>query len=490
MGSSSKDICYIVLSPCNKFDDDYCLIPRVVIGKLKMAKLIFINHASYVIETNESVLLVDPWVEGGAFDNGWSLLDKSITNKMLVEYLVQNKKSKFIWLSHEHSDHFSIPFLRALKETKVEVEFLFQKTLDGRVAQFIRKMGFNITESNDKLEVLDAELSIATFPYAGGDSYSLTMLNEFSILNINDCVVDDKSDAERVLRNCNRYTNNIDLLLTQFGYANWVGNKDEVELRKVSAQEKLDRISLQVNKFDPKAVIPFASFVYFCHPENFHTNDSQNTPRDVASLFEKERILSKLIVLKPWDTLDISKPLEQGIADRNNSIQHWVNLHHQCKPLSFDEKEVSIDKIKVSYELFRRKIFKHFLLAPSLLEKFKFLAPIKLYLYDLDLNVSLSYHGGLKVEDGCKMECDIALSASTLDFILVNEYGANTTHVNGKFERISDRGVAIFSRHFLPQEAMKMGYGLKYPITTLRIVVGKMMHKLRNKSWDVNPTAD
>lgn len=455
-----------------------------------MAKLTFINHASYVIETDKSLLIVDPWVEGGAFDNGWSLLDKSITNKMLVEYLTKTKKAKFIWLSHEHSDHFSVPFLKALKKTEVEVKFLFQKTLDGRVAQFIKKMGFSITESNDKLEVLDSELSIATFPYAGGDSYSLTMLNEFSILNINDCIVDDEKGAERVLRNYNKYTKNIDLLLTQFGYANWMGNQDEVQIRKESAQEKLNRILLQVNRFKPKAVIPFASFVYFCDAENFHTNDSQNTPQDVANLFEKEKILSKLIVLKPWDALDLTKSLEQDLRERDNNIMHWVNLHNECQPQSVNEKKVSIEKIQESYELFKRKIFKQFLVAPSLLERLNFLMPIKVYLHDLDVNVILSYREGLKIQSGCKKECDISLSASTLQFILMNEYGANTTHVNGKFDRISDRGVAIFSRHFSPQEYMKMGYGLSHPLSTLRIIVGKLFHKLRNKAWDVNPTAD
>jgi UDP-MurNAc hydroxylase len=455
-----------------------------------MAKLTFINHASYVIETDDSLLIVDPWVEGGAFNNGWSLLDKSITNKMLVEYLTKTDKAKFIWLSHEHSDHFSVPFLKALKEIKVEVKFLFQKTLDGRVAQFIKKMGFSITESNDKLEVLDSELSIATFPYAGGDSYSLTMLNEFSILNINDCVVDDENGVERVLRNYKKYTNNIDLLLTQFGYANWMGNQDEVQIRKESAQEKLNRISLQVKRFEPKAVIPFASFVYFCNPENFHTNDSQNTPEDVANFFEKKKILSKLIVLKPWDALDLTKTLEQDLMERDKNIMHWVNLYNECVPQSVNEKKVSIEKIKESYALFKRKIFKQFLVAPSLLERFNFLVPIKFYLHDLDVNVILSYRQGLKIESGCKKECDISLSATTLQFILMNEYGADTTHVNGKFERISDRGVAIFSRHFVPQQYMKMGYGLKHPFTTLRIVVGKSFHKLRNKAWDVNPTAD
>ena len=339
-----------------------------------MAKLTFINHASYLVESENTVLIVDPWVEGGAFDNGWSLLDKSITNQVLVKYLTQIDKSKYIWLSHEHSDHFSVPFLKALKESKAEVNFIFQKTLDGRVAQFIRKLGFNVTESNNNLEVLDSKLSIATFPYAGGDSYSLTMLNDFSILNINDCVVNNEEEVERVIKNCKQYTNNIDLLLTQFGYANWVGNPNEEQMRKASAQEKLDRILLQVKRFEPHAVIPFASFVYFSDPENFHTNDSQNTPKDVSIHFDKNKILSKLIVLKPWDVLNLTRPLDQGSTERNNNILHWVKLSHESKPHSGNDKKVSIEEIKESYDLFREKIFKHFLVAPRFLERLNFLA--------------------------------------------------------------------------------------------------------------------
>jgi len=152
--------------------------------------------------------------------------------------------------------------------------------------------------------------------------------------------------------------------------------------------------------------------------------------------------------------------------------------------------KVSIEEIQESYEKFRRQIFKQFLVAPSLLERFDFLTPIKLYLHDLNTNVILSFREGLKIQSGSKSECDISLSTKTLQFILTNEYGANTTHVNGKFERISNRGLAIFLRHFAPQEYMKMGYGLSHPLTTLRIVVGKLFHKLRNKAWDVNPTAD
>ena len=454
-----------------------------------MAKLTFINHASYVVESISSILIVDPWVEGTAFDNGWSLLDKSITNKALVKYLTKTDKEKYVWLSHEHSDHFSIPFMKSLNETKADIKFIFQKTLDGRVAQFIKKMGFSVIESNDKLEVLDAELSIVTFPHGGGDSYSLTMLNDFSILNINDCVIDDEAGAELVLRNYKKYTTNIDLLLTQFGYANWVGNQDEVQLREDSATEKLKRILLQVRKFDPKALVPFASFVYFSDPENFYTNDSQNTPEDVARLFEQNKILRKLVVLKPWDVLNLKNSLEQDLIERNNNISHWVSLFREINPQPANENKASLADIEKSYDSYRRKIFKHFLRAPSLLEKANFLTPIKFYLHDLDVNVVLSYREGLKIDTGRKQNCDISLSVSTLNFILRAEYGANTTHVNGKFERISDGGVTRFSRHFAPQEYMKMGYGLNHPVITLRVLPSKLFQKLLNKAWDLNPKA-
>jgi len=446
-----------------------------------MCKLTFINHASYILESNSSVLLVDPWVEGGAFDNGWSLLDSSITNQMLVDYLTGTDKAIFIWLSHEHPDHFSIPFIKKLKENKVEAKFFFQKTLDGRIAQFIRKFGFSITESNDKLEVLDQELSIITFPYSGGDSCALMMLNELSILNINDCIVQDNIGVEHIIRHYKKYTNNIDLLLTQFGYANWVGNPNEVEVRRKSAKEKIDRILLQIRRFEPKAVIPFASFAYFSDKDNFHTNDSQNTPKDVSSLFESNRLSNELIVLKPWDTLDLNKTLKQESTIRKKNILHWETLFHAITPNYIDDKKLSIEEIKEAYKFFARKNFKHYLFAPRLFEIFKKIHPVEFYIYDLDLNVILSYREGLRIENGCKEKCDISLSAATLKFTLMHEYGANTTHVNGKFERVSEDGVEFFSTFFTPQEYMKMGYGLTNPFASLKLLTIALGRRLLNK---------
>ena len=78
-------------------------------GKLK-----FINHACYYLQSARSILICDPWIEGLAFNNGWSLLDKASSNQETIKDLICSKKKIFIWYSHEHSDHFSISFLKEL----------------------------------------------------------------------------------------------------------------------------------------------------------------------------------------------------------------------------------------------------------------------------------------------------------------------------------------------------------------------------------------
>ena len=196
-----------------------------------MNNLTFLNHASFMIETKRSIMLVDPWVEGYAFDKGWALLDSSTSNQQLLDFLSNNDKKICIWYSHEHSDHFAVPFLIDLKNRELDVQFYFQKTLDGRVANFIRKQGFSVIESNDKMEKIDSDLSIVTFPFSGGDSYCLMLVNGYSVLNINDCFIQNDAIAANVVSSYKKYTDTIDLLLTQFGYANWTGNKNELELR-------------------------------------------------------------------------------------------------------------------------------------------------------------------------------------------------------------------------------------------------------------------
>jgi hypothetical protein len=87
---------------------------------------------------------------------------------------------------------------------------------------------------------------------------------------------------------------------------------------------------------------------------------------------------------------------------------------------------------------------------------------------------------GLRIEDGGKAAADISLSSETLMFILKNEYGFNTTLVNGKFERLSIDGDKIFKRHFVSQDLMRRGLGLQHPLTSASVFAGMLSLKFKN----------
>jgi UDP-MurNAc hydroxylase len=104
-------------------------------------RLEWVNHASYIIQHEDFKLLVDPWIEGSAFNNGWDLI--SDTNQTCEELSNVN----YIWISHEHPDHFSPSFFQSIpKEKRKNINILFQSTKDKRVVTFLNKIGYQTIE--------------------------------------------------------------------------------------------------------------------------------------------------------------------------------------------------------------------------------------------------------------------------------------------------------------------------------------------------------
>ena len=147
----------------------------------------FVNHSCVILSNNNISLAMDPWIEGSVFNNSWNLLSK--TPEKSIENL---KKSEFIWFSHEHPDHFNPPNLKIFSEKN---NFLFQKTIDGRVVKFLKKISPNIKELrfNEKLQ-LTKDFSIEVIPFQYLDSMLIVKINNLTILNLNDC--DIKNDFQ------------------------------------------------------------------------------------------------------------------------------------------------------------------------------------------------------------------------------------------------------------------------------------------------------
>ena len=237
-----------------------------------------------------------------------ALLDRSTSNQELVDHLTSLKKNIYLWYSHEHSDHLSFSFLRTLQKTKLNFTVLFQKSADKRVFKFLKKSKINIIEQpDDKVFLIDSKLSIITWQYNLGDSFCLINANNIKILNTNDCVINSITQAKNIHKKINKHSNFVDIHFTQFGYANKIGNKEDISLRIESAKEKIKRLYIQNQIFKPIKIIPFASFCFFCHEENFYMNDEQNSPKKIRSSHLLKEIKNKISFMKPYSSINLLK---------------------------------------------------------------------------------------------------------------------------------------------------------------------------------------
>lgn len=449
-----------------------------------MNNFIFLNHASFAIEREREILLVDPWYEGNAFNNSWALLDTKSSNESVIKWLTTSNKKIYIWYSHEHSDHLSISFLKSLAKENIDLSVIFQQTLDGRVSAFLKRQNFKIFEAIEGKSIeLGENLSITTWPYRGGDSYCLINSNSKFLLNINDCVISNIKDAIKVKRNILELTENVHILLTQFGYANWAGNEGDVKERVALSEQKLDRILTQDKIINPLTIIPFASFVYFCNQENFYLNDAQNDPISVKSAVQLDSIQNKIYFMKPWDLILLEgvSPITTQLEDLSTrAIPYWMTLKKKASPLLFEAKAYSEAEMMKCFLDYRKTIAINFLLLPQLFELLKIIPEINVLLTDINRVAKLSYFKGITFEENVN-QWHISLSSELFHYIFVNDYGFNSVHVGGRFRLGEGKRIFDVIKFFIIQDYYKNGFGVRRPIASMRFLLAEAIRFIGKK---------
>ena len=453
--------------------------------------LTFLNHASFLIETEKTVLVVDPWFEGNAFFNGWTLLDQSFTNQTVVDYLFTSQKKCYIWYSHEHSDHFSTSFLHALKMSGTKCTILFQKTIDSRVLNYITKLGFTAVaiRSGDEISI-EKDFKVSVWPHGMGDSYCLVKVGQTAILNLNDCVVDNQVSAEEVRRNISMKVTSIDILLTQFGYANWLGNEPDVNLRVAASRDKIRAIAIQFSELNPKVLIPFASFVYFSHRDNFYLNDQQNTPITIRKSEGLDCIQDSIFFLSPWQAVQLFPSVELKLQLNELSEiaeDFWMEKYESRSVGTHSVNEYSFEVLQESFKGYQKKLRNAFFLLPELFERLGKIQPIVVDIDDLQIQVRLSYTDGLQIVEGSSDSWDIRLNSEVFRFIMDSDFGFNTTAVNGRFRLNSSNLFEKVWLFFIPQEYLKAGYGINHPFPSLKVLLHFVRHSVYKKVKGATP---
>ena len=408
------------------------------------------NHASVIVESQGVRLITDPWLEGTVFNAGWTLL--SPTRLRYEDFA----NITHIWFSHEHPDHFTPPNLRRIPaEYRRRIKVLFHETRDKRVINVCKELGFETQELPEGEKVsLAPDFNLVSGCQSLLDSWIAIFAEGKTILNMNDCDFPDQDDLVKIKTRIGR----VDVLLSQFSYASWVGNPDDLATQKMHAERKLAEMQRQIRLFQPSWFIPFASFIYFSHAENCFMNNSVNRIGDVYKYTSAE-LKTPTLILYPGDRWCVGEPWDSSASIRNYESDF-------ARALAITPEESAIVPLTTLQQA-----------ANAFLEKNRarnnrflllMLPPSVVRIRDLNLDVELSYRRGLRQVIG--KQPDILTSSDSLMYCLKFDWGGNTLGINGRYEVPKDGQPERFFRLFRVPEYNIAGQALNFHLLGSRLI--------------------
>lgn len=420
------------------------------VDRLVKVFLTWVNHASVVVESQGVRLITDPWLEGTVFNAGWSLL--SPTRLRYEDFA----NITHIWFSHEHPDHFTPPVLRRIpEEYRRRIKVLFHETRDKRVIEVCRELGFETQELPEgKTVSLAPDFDVVSGTQSLLDSWIAIFVEGKTILNMNDCDFPDKGDLLKIKERIGP----VDVLLSQFSYASWVGNPDDIATQKKHAQRKMAEMRRQIQIFQPSWFIPFASFIYFSHAENFYMNRSVNRIGDVYRYTSAE-LKTPTLILYPGDrwsvgeSWDSTASISRYQADFDRALQ---TAPQQSANVPLPE----LEKAALAFLEKNRARNNQFLLM--------LLPPSVAQIRDLGVDVEVSYRHGLRKVGG--KQPDIITSSDSLMYCLKFDWGGNTLEINGRYEAPAGGKAERFFRIFRVSEYNIAGQALNFSLLGTKLI--------------------
>ena len=238
-------------------------------------------------------------------------------------------------------------FQKLIKTKKIKI--LFQETQDKRVINFLKSLNLETTElKNEKKILLDKNFEITCVKSGFYDSALLVEIDDRKIFNLNDCPIETIDEIQKL----NKKFGPCDVLLTQFSYAAWKGNRSNEEWAKNSAIKKINIIKNQAKILKAKTVIPFASFIKFSNIENYHLNKNSNNPDKIIKTIGKDE--ANIVFLRPYEKQDLDF-LKQDEA----SLVFWrdeIIKSNKSKLLKY-ERIIEIDELNASFLKYKKDFF-------------------------------------------------------------------------------------------------------------------------------------
>jgi L-ascorbate metabolism protein UlaG (beta-lactamase superfamily) len=424
------------------------------------ASITFVNHASFSLRARNHGILCDPWYFGSVFNDGWRLLHEN-TDSEIDEVL---KGITHIWISHEHPDHFSVPFFKA-QSRRIRHEgivCLFQRTRDQRVVSFLRAEGLAVKEVSDDVPlVIDRDLHLSVVREGFYDSALIVEVDGAKIFNLNDCAFTSRGQLVKLAKRhgiC-------DVLLSQFSYAAWKGGESNAVWRRLAALDKLRTLALQARTLKARLVVPFASFVYFSNTDNFYMNDCINRPRAVIDYFQNLSHSPPVKFMKPLEVLELDRL--DTVRD-GGAVKYWEDLFELAlrrQPCSHTTATCIKELEELFYDYCERLFSRNSKWLVRLLAMLpfgSFFKRVRFLVYDL--NSIIEFNIPKSIARSTDEAWDIRLHSSSLLFLLKYPYGFDTLTVNACFEAKDWKSFETFSKSFSLENLNGIGIFLRWKI--------------------------
>ncbi|MFK8058905.1 MAG: MBL fold metallo-hydrolase [Polaribacter sp.] len=381
-------------------------------------KITFVSQASVIIETEDCLIWTDPWLFGTAFNDSWKLFPEPNWNNS------QFDKINYIWISHEHPDHFHFPTLKSLpKNFKENVTILFQKNNSTKMPDAFKKLGFKKIKlfPNQKVKELTSKTKIQITQIGQMDSSLAVIDKDKVVLNLNDCEISNK-DAKNYIKKLGK----IDVVLNQFSMAGYNGLINYETNLVEKAKKKLATMTENHISLNADITIPIASFIYFCMNDNKFINDYANTPEDVYDYFIKNDLRCEVLSIN--ETLNLNKLNAHSSKKSLNKLMSFYNNKSELN--YYDSEKIGTDEIKKAF--IERHIQMKSKFANIFLKKMK---PIKFYIKDIDSYIKASLGNGVfkNYNPINKNDYDIEINSQPLFFAFKFTWGLQTLGVSGRY---------------------------------------------------------
>lgn len=258
-------------------------------------KLETLGHASLLLTSNtgEPILLTDPWLIGSAYWRSWWLQHYPSSEE--VEKI---ETVDFVYLTHEHPDHFHPPSLRKLSHKTV---FLCPELPDISMAEYLEEQTYQVKKvAPYKWMKIHEDCSILSIPLWNDDSILLILTQDAFIINLNDA-----KPNSSIIKQINKVRSSLGprktIVLSSYSPAGIVNSFIE-NGERLSLRNKLDYVKY-LNKLNTSLsadlFIPFASQVTFLRSDSKWANEYKVSFDDLQTYWD-----CKTTLLRPYSKID------------------------------------------------------------------------------------------------------------------------------------------------------------------------------------------